>query len=105
LSSQGFNTFKEDLRSGFINHEGFSEPVYSRNYNSNFILQNEINNELEFSSSQINNTATGMLVQQASNIDSPSTLRSQLSGNSVENAISVEDNALELSTDSYQVII
>ncbi|GBC28403.2 hypothetical protein GLOIN_2v1824248 [Rhizophagus irregularis DAOM 181602=DAOM 197198] len=91
ISPQGFNTFKEDLRSGFINHEGFSEPVYSRNYNSNFILQNEINNELEFSSSQLNNTATGTLVQPTSNINS---------GNSVENAIPVD--ALELSTDSYQ---
>ncbi|POG58761.1 uncharacterized protein OCT59_002527 [Rhizophagus irregularis] len=90
-TDEGFNTFEEDLRSGFINHEGFSEPVYSRNYNSNFILQNEINNELEFSSSQLNNTATGTLVQPASNINS---------GNSVENAIPVD--ALELSTDSYQ---
>ncbi|GES96400.1 hypothetical protein GLOIN_2v1885837 [Rhizophagus clarus] len=98
MSLEGFSTFKEDLYTGFMNYEGFSEPVYSRNYNSNFILQDEINNSLQRPLS-----ATPTRLTSSPNSDSMSTVRStsfQI-GSSSDNAIPIDDEP-ELITDSHQ---
>ncbi len=83
-----------------MNYEGFSEPVYSRNYNNNFILQNEINNNLQ----QGPSSATPTRITPSPNDDSTSTIRSTLlqTGDSIDNAISIGD---ELTLDSHYVII
>ncbi|GES80792.1 hypothetical protein GLOIN_2v1848594 [Rhizophagus clarus] len=79
-------------------YKGFSEPVYSRNYNRNFILQDEINNSLQRPLS-----ATPTRLTSSPDSDSMSTVRSisfQI-GSSSDNAIPIDDES-ELITDSHQ---
>ena len=89
MSNEGFNTFKHDLYIAFRNYEGFSEVAYSRSYDINYTLQDEISNELQSSSSTIFETP----VRSLTNIqDSASTVRSSTSGNTIDNAINIDDD-------------
>lgn len=96
MSHEGFNTFKHDLHTAFANHEGFAELAYSRNYDINYMLQDEINGTQNLSSSTFATPAR-----------SASTVRSSSSGNTISNAIYIgddENDTLNGLTDSYQVI-
>lgn len=105
MSSEGFNVFKNDLYVGFMNYEAFSESVYSRTYNINYSLQDEIRNAMEISpSSPSSSTVVTPIRLSTAQFNSTSTVRS--SGNSLDNAIFIDDannNSLELNADSHQV--
>ncbi|POG58428.1 hypothetical protein GLOIN_2v1885837 [Rhizophagus irregularis DAOM 181602=DAOM 197198] len=104
MSNEGFNFFKNDLYVGFMNYEAFSESVYSRTYNINYSLQDEIRNAMEISpSSPSSSTVVTPIRLSTAQFNSTSTVRS--SGNSLDNAIFIDDannNSLELNADSHQ---
>jgi len=100
---EGFNTFKHDLHTAFTNHEGFAELAYSRNYDINYMLQDEINGMQNSSSSTFATPARSIVQVQ----NSASTVRSSLSGNTISNVIYIDDdenNSLNELTDSFQVM-
>jgi hypothetical protein len=88
MTNEGFNSFKRDLYVGFMNYEGFSEFVYSRNYNNNITLQDEVNQVFGSTSQTPVRSTTAF----TANTDSASTVRSSSFGNSSENAIFINDD-------------